>query len=308
MSVTTLGTLHERVGDEGTIRNLNSSSPYGNGAWIRGLGQRTNSSWSGTVNSSATGNLIGLQAGYDLLRTQPYGGGHQDLAGVYFAYADYNAPTVRGFALGIQDFAVGRLQMRGPAVGGYWTHFGPSGWYVDTVFQASWYDISAYSGLGTGLSTNATAYAASIETGYPIHIGGDWQIEPQAQIINQSISVNGSRDALSPVNWDEANAWIGRLGARMQYNGADAFGMLWQPYARVNLWQAFNGTDRVSFGMGAPLDNRFGDTALEVGGGITAQATQNVALYAHAAHRWSVAADRSRQSATRGNIGIRVNW
>lgn len=148
-----------------------------------------------------TGNPIGLQAGFDILRTQPYAGGHRDHAGVYVAYTDYNAPSVSGFAVG-QPQRVGRLLMSGPAVGAYWTHFGPSGWYLDAVFQANWFDVTARSDFGAGISTNGTGYAASLEAGYPIRFGqaDRWQIEPQAQVIWQSVSIDRARDQFSSVD------------------------------------------------------------------------------------------------------------
>ncbi|MBR0646848.1 autotransporter family protein [Plastoroseomonas hellenica] len=246
-------------------------------------------------------------AGFDILRTNPHPGGHRDHASVYVAYTDYNAPIVSGFAIGRQQ-RVGRLLMSGPSVGAYWTHFGPSGWYVDAVFQANWFDVKASSDFGAGISTNGTGYAASLEAGYPIRFGqaGRWQIEPQAQVIWQSVSVDRARDQFSSVDWDEDDAVTGRLGARLQYTGRDER-TLWQPYAKVNLWHAFSGSDRIRFGSSAPIESSFGETALEVGTGITARVNQTTSFYAHADHRWSLGGD-SRQTATQGSIGIRFNW
>lgn len=230
---------------------------------------------------------------------------------MYVAYTDYNLPSVRGFALGTQNLEVGRLLTNGPSVGAYWTHFGPSGWYLDAVFQGSWYDAKATSLYGAGISTNATAYTASLEAGYPIRFGESdaWLIEPQAQLVYQGVSVDGSQDQYSSVDWNAGSAWTGRLGARLQYTARDERGTLWQPFARVNLWHAFSGTDSTFFGQSSPaIETRFGDTALEVGGGITARVNQNVSLYGQASYRWSLDGGRSRQTATAGTFGIRFNW
>ncbi|MBR0666409.1 autotransporter outer membrane beta-barrel domain-containing protein, partial [Roseomonas hellenica] len=306
MGLATLGTLHERVGEEENIRDLAGGSAYGNGAWARVFGERRRDRWNGTVDASAVGNLVGLQAGFDILRTQPYAGGHRDHVGVYVAYTDYNAPNVSGVALAQQQ-RVGRLLMSGPAVGAYWTHFGPSGWYVDAVFQANWFDVMAASDTNGRMHTSGVGYTASLEAGYPIRFGQGWQIEPQAQVIWQGVSVDRTRDTFSPVDWDEGTAVTGRLGARLQYTARDAR-TLWQPYAKVNLWHAFSGTDRVSFGSGAPIDNRYGDTALEVGGGVTARVNQTTSFYAHADYRWSLDSGRARQNVVQASVGIRFNW
>ncbi|MBR0667758.1 autotransporter outer membrane beta-barrel domain-containing protein [Roseomonas hellenica] len=310
MGLATLATLRDRRGEEEGIGDgaivAKATSPYASGAWARVIGERSRSRWDGTVDARATGNLIGLQAGFDILQTQPYAGGHRDILGVYVAYTDFNAPNVSGFALGQRNLRVGRLLMSGPAVGAYWTHFGPSGWYVDAVFQANWFDVTARSDFGAGLSTNGVGYTASLEAGYPIRLAPRWQIEPSAQLVWQGVSVDRARDQFSTVDWDEGDAVTGRIGARLQYTGRDAR-TLWQPYAKLNLWHAFSGNDRVSFGSGAPIENRFGETALEVGAGVTARVTEAASFYAHADYRWSVAGD-SRQTAVQGSIGIRVTW
>ncbi|WP_170125130.1 autotransporter outer membrane beta-barrel domain-containing protein [Pseudaminobacter salicylatoxidans] len=310
IGLSTLGTLHERVGEEENLRGLPEPRAFANGVWGRVFGERVSNRWNGTVDASATGNLVGFQTGFDILR-RTTDSGHRDHAGVYVAYSDYNSPSVRGFAQGMQNLEVGRLLMNGPSVGAYWTHFGPSGWYLDAVFQGSWYDAKATSLYGAGISINATGYTASLEAGYPIHFGegNAWLIEPQAQIVYQSVSVDRSQDQYSSVDWNADTAWTGRLGARLQYTGRDERGALWQPYAQVNLWHVFSGTDSAFFGQYSPaIETRFGDTALEVGGGISARVKQNMSLYGQASYRWSLDGGSSRQNATAGTFGIRVNW
>lgn len=214
MGLATLGTLHERVGEEENLRGVQESRIYVNGAWGRVFGQHLSNRWGGSVETSAKGDLTGFQTGLDILRRTTESG-HRDHAGLYFAYSNYNSSSVRGFAKGIQDLTVGELTLKGPSVGAYWTHFGPTGWYLDAVVQGSWYDADATSAYNAGLSTNATGYTASLEAGYPIHFGEDdrWLIEPQAQIVYQDVSVDGSHDQYSSVNWDAGKAWTGRLGA-----------------------------------------------------------------------------------------------
>lgn len=99
--------------------------------------------------------------------------------------------------------------------------------------------------------------------------------------------------------WDEA---------RLQYTRRDAHGTLWQPYGRINLWHAFSGKDSVLLGQSSAIENRFGDTALEVGGGFTARVSMNVSIYGQASHRWTVDGDQSQQTATEAALGLRINW
>ncbi len=310
MGLATLGTLHERVGEEENLRGVPESRAYVNGAWGRVFGEHLSNRWGGSVDASATGDLTGFQTGLDILR-RTTDSGHRDHAGLYFAYSNYNSSSVRGFAQGIDDLAVGELTLKGPSVGAYWAHFGPTGWYLDAVVQGSWYDADATSLYNAGLSTKATGYTASLEAGYPIHFGDDdrWLIEPQAQLVYQDVSVDGSQDQYSSVDWDAGKAWTGRLGARLQYTRRDERGTLWQPYARFNLWHAFSGNDTVAFGPSSPaIENRFGDTAFEVGGGVTARLKENVSLYGQASYRWSSNSGRSHQTATTGTFGVRFDW
>jgi outer membrane autotransporter protein len=305
-ALSTLGTLHERVGDEENLRGLVEPRAYVNGAWGRLFGARLDTRWGGTADARAEGDLVGFQTGFDIFR-RTTDSGRRDHAGLYVAYTDYDA-SIRGLARGTRDLAVGRLLTDGASVGAYWTHFGPTGWYVDTVLQQSWYDIEGTSLYGPAISTETTGYTASLETGYPINLQESWLIEPQAQIVYQDVRVDGTQDQYSSVDWDEGAAWTGRLGARLQYTRRDAHGTLWQPYGRINLWHAFSGKDSVLLGQSSAIENRFGDTALEVGGGFTARVSTNVSIYGQASHRWTVDGDQSRQAATEAALGLRINW
>lgn len=309
MGLATLGTLHERVGDEEDLRGTSQGRDYGNLGWARVFGARVSNRWTGDVDAKAAGNQTGVQAGVDLFR-RTTDSGHRDHVGVYVAYTDYSATSVQGFALGTQDLAVGKLSMSGPSLGAYWTHFGPSGSYTDAVLQTSWYDIKARSNYGAEVSPHATGFAASLETGYPMRFGdeGQWQWEPQAQLIWQGVSVNQARDPYSSVDWDSGNAVTGRLGVRLQRTARDMRGTLWQPYARLNLWHAFAGSDQATFGTNAPITSRFGDTALEIGAGVTARVNANTSFYGQASYRVSLDDSRSRQSAVQGIVGVRFNW
>ncbi|AKC68689.1 hypothetical protein MB84_03270 [Pandoraea oxalativorans] len=310
MGLATLGTLHERVGEEENLRGLPGPRPYANGVWGRVFGGRVNNRWDGTVNSSASGNLVGFQTGLDIFR-RTTDEGHRDHAGVYFAYSDFDSPSVRGFALGTQDLTVGKLVLNGPSAGAYWTHFAPGGGYLDAVVQASWYDAKATCLYGSGMSTKATGYTASLESGYPFRFGKDdrWLIEPQAQIVYQGVSVRRSGDQYSDVDWNAGKAWTARLGARLQYTEQDERGRLWQPYARVNLWHVFPVSDTAFFGPSSPgIETRIGDTALEIGGGITARVNQYLSFYGQASYRWSVGSVHDRRTTTAGTLGVRVNW
>ncbi|MBI1622385.1 autotransporter outer membrane beta-barrel domain-containing protein [Aquamicrobium zhengzhouense] len=210
-----------------------------------------------------------------------------------------------GFALGVHDLQVGKVELAGPAIGAYWTHYSPSGGYLDGVVQWNWMKAYAHSDFGTRMSTRGTGFTASLEAGQPFVIADGWQLEPQAQIIYQTVSFRDSYDAFTTLAWDEDDAVTGRLGMRLQYTSKDGE-TVWQPYVKANLWHSFSGTDHTILGP-TTLDTRFGGTSLELGAGLTARLTDTFSLYGHVDHRWSISGG-GRGSATGGAVGLRVNW
>ena len=94
----------------------------------------------------ASGNLGGFQGGIDLLRGSMIAG-HSERAGLYGAYGDVNAdvdglvtnPAATAYVL----THTGSMTFDAWSAGGYWTHVGPGGWYLDAVLQGTWYYGSA---------------------------------------------------------------------------------------------------------------------------------------------------------------------
>ena len=161
-----LGTYHDRVGEDGVLDAAAPDGPIEGqlsrlAGWGRLFGE-TGSGLAGGGPGSGFG-LSGFQTGVDLYR-RANADRSQDLAGLYLgagaATANVNQPT---------GSAAGDLSMDGYTLGGYWTHRGPSGWYLDAVAQATRFDnVAADSAAGQTLATDGWGFAASLEGGYPI--------------------------------------------------------------------------------------------------------------------------------------------
>jgi outer membrane autotransporter protein len=185
------------------------------------------------------------------------------------------------------------------------------------VAQGSWYSADASSNKGASISTRSNGITASLEAGYPLHWCPDneWQIEPQAQIIYQNFTTGSTTEKISQgistnpqhIRWGTSEALTGRLGLRLQHTSTSDNGMIWQPYARLNVWESFNGTDTVS-SNGATADTRFGGTSIEGGLGLTAKLSKNVSIYGEADTRHSIDNNRQKLSSYSGTVGVRVNW
>lgn len=212
---TLFDTLHERVGEPEHLRTRGdpSASPYNNGTWGRVIAQHGNREgdnyrhlWRGPRYDYDFGTF---QIGQDLYRTeQP--GGWRTHAGVYASIggAHSDVEHFTGLSAGHDTFTA-------YTTGGYWTTFGPSGWYLDSILQATFYDIDGDSNHLPALHTEGWGLGGSLEGGAPFKFGGGWQIEPQAQLIFQTININQGSDVGPTVRFQDVDSLAGRVGVRL---------------------------------------------------------------------------------------------
>ncbi len=104
----------------------------------------------------------GFQGGIDLLRGSLIAG-HYERAGLYGAYGDVHA-DVNGLVTNPAATAyvlshTGSMNLNSWSAGGYWTHVGPGGWYLDAVLQGTWYYGSASTQFAR-LNTDGTGFIA----------------------------------------------------------------------------------------------------------------------------------------------------
>ena len=83
--------------------------------------------------------FFAFQAGLDVYRRE-YQDGSRDHAGTYFAVGRGEGDVEHNL-LG-RRLQGGSDEFDAYTIGGYWTHFGPSGWYLDGVLQGTWYDFT----------------------------------------------------------------------------------------------------------------------------------------------------------------------
>ncbi|WP_161783835.1 autotransporter outer membrane beta-barrel domain-containing protein [Bosea sp. LC85] len=298
VALSTLGTFHERQGDQDLLRGTGIASA----GWGRIFGQQREQRFSGDVSPEFKGSIIGLQTGLDLYGID-WPSGHRDRFGAFFGYGRAEG-DVRGFALGQLRASTGKLGLNSYSLGAYWTHIGPAGWYLDTVLMNSWLDGTPRSDRGIRSEADGTVFTGSLEAGYPIALGGGFVLEPQGQLIWQRTSLDRTRDLFSAISQDSSDALTGRIGARLRGS------LLWgtteiRPYLTANLWRSFGGSDKTLFDTNLITTQR-GATAFEIGGGVTAQVTPAVSLYAKASYLTNADSNRSRGFG--GNLGLRVTW
>jgi outer membrane autotransporter protein len=316
--MTLLDTLHQRVGEQEQLRGRGDPRDFSqfNGIWGRIIGQF------GKREGGATGiygndgprfdyRTYALQVGMDLYRRET-AEGHRDHAGIYGAIGQITSDVWHA----PHNVRAGTNRLDGYTVGGYWTHFGPSGWYVDAIAQATRYDAEANSSRpGYSLDTHGWSFAGSLEGGLPIKFRGGWIIEPQAQLVYQNVSLDSALDRSARFEWADAESLTGRLGLRFvktwQQEGNRAAvspalqTMIW---GRINFWREFMGaaTMFVSSANGpVPFHRNVADTWVELQAGATSQLTLTTSLYGNAGVKLGL---DGKSQAYEGRLGIRVNW
>jgi len=247
-----------------------------------------------------------LQAGLDVYRSERRDG-HREHAGVYGAIG-YGKGKVTHF----DGTDAGENRFNAYSLGGYWTHFGPSNWYVDGILQATWYDAKANSNRGLPeLTTKGMGYAASLEGGYPFRLQNGWLVEPQGQLIYGRLNLDDSSDAGGDVSFRDGDSLIGRLGVRIgRSKAADekrdptaSIGWL-----RLSVLREFYGEPKVQFnGPNGPIPFRtsLGGDWWELKAGLTKQFERDRFLYATLGYQKSF--DRNSY-AYDAKVGVRVEW
>ncbi|GLS33535.1 autotransporter domain-containing protein [Neomesorhizobium albiziae] len=298
LALSTLGTFHERRGEQVLLNDAGWLPTV----WGRVFGQDVDMKSDGTVAPSFDGTLFGFQAGADLFGWESTTD-HHDRVGLFIGHARIDG-DVKGQALGWNDLQVGDADVNGTSLGAYWTHVGPTDWYLDGVLMGTWFGGDSTSLAGVGIDVDGTAVTASLEGGYPIALTPEWTLEPQAQLIWQHLSLDDQADRFSTVSFDSDDAVTGRLGFRLQGN-FQTEAANFQPYFKANLWHNFDADQRIIFAE-TPIVTEIGGTALELGGGVVAKLSESTSLFATADYTTNLGSEKLR--VFEGNLGISVKW
>ncbi|MCK1366404.1 autotransporter outer membrane beta-barrel domain-containing protein [Bradyrhizobium sp. 62] len=300
---TLLDTFHERVGDEGQSRNQPRLNGVAAGAWGRVIGQHGNHEGDplGVFGSGPKFdyNIGAFQGGQDLLRRDG-ADGSRDHAGLYAAVG-----LLTGDVTHFDRTFAGANSINAYSLGGYWTHFGATGWYLDAILQGTWYNVRSASTSLPALTTNGWGFASSLEAGYPVHLGGGFVIEPQAQIVYQTISLGDGSDTAATVQFRNAGSVAARIGARITRTSSLSESASITTWIRPSLWNEFRGDPQTLFSSAAgPIAFRsdLGGSWFELTAGADSKITASTSLFASAGSQ--VGSTR----AYNGRGGLRVAW
>ncbi|CRM46124.1 outer membrane autotransporter barrel domain protein [Pseudomonas sp. 28 E 9] len=158
---------------------------------------------------------------------------------------------------------------------------------------------------GVKVNTKGDALALSAEAGYPISVSEHWVVEPQLQIIRQTIDLDSQHDGISKVSFDSQAYWTGRMGARVK--GRYRVGNTpVEPYVRVNAWRTFGGSDTVTYDDVDRIKSDHKSSTADVGVGVVAHFSPAVSVYLAADYTTDM--DGEAQKGVGGNTGVRLSW
>ncbi|MBR8180244.1 autotransporter outer membrane beta-barrel domain-containing protein [Burkholderia ambifaria] len=300
----TLGKLHERVGD---IDNLEKQAP-GNrdGVWGRIGGQSLDAN---AGRFAADERTFFAQFGKDWTLEQAAAGGSTH-AGVTASIGVANASfddMARADTPGLST-STGSVEMHAQSVGGYWTRYLADGTYFDSVGQVTHYGNRYRDSYGNDASQNGFGIALSQEVGKPFVIGGTpIAVEPQAQLMYQYLKLNGFNDNVSAVSGTTTNALRGRVGVRIFRPNLDANagGGAATPYFTADVLHDFLSPGQTVVG-GTPFATHLGRTWYELGLGVTAGFGKSGELYANVKYARNLGGDYRR--GVTGQAGYRYSW
>ncbi|MDR9864568.1 autotransporter outer membrane beta-barrel domain-containing protein [Pseudomonas baetica] len=275
------------------------------GAWEQLYGRSARQAQTDVLTSGYATSASGDFKGPAVL-TLRSGSGHTQTIGLIGGenriQANGNGPlTSRALA----DPGTDTLNLQGQSLGAYYSLTGAQGWHVDV--SASGGRVSGFSRneQGARQATEGSAMTFSVEGGYPIGLSENWVVEPQAQLINQRITLDTPYAGSGNASSTDLTAWSGRVGARLK-GSYDLNGLPVEPYVRTNLWHTVYTGSTVTLDQVDKISSSRKSSTVEVGLGLVARVTPAVSLYVSADYSSDV--DDNDLNGLIGSLGVRMRW
>ena len=313
LGFTTIGTLHERRGENQTY-NITGSNNTALGddqqqTWGRVLVKHLNKD--GKKRLDTAGNQSVLQIGHDFILDENEKTGTRRHIGGYVAYGhnendfrdQYHAKN--GYI--VDDHYTGKGRTDAISVGGYGTFYGNNGGYVDLVGQVTYLRNKYNARSNESVHQNGWGAALSAETGKSFIVyGNNWFVEPQAQLVYQYLSLDDFNDRIRHVDQHDPSALRGRVGMRFGYNGdirdnlpSSSF------YGIANIWHDFVNPKSVDIGRDN-LKEEYAKTWGEVGLGIQLPITRQSNFYSDVRYEKNFGSDKRK--GFKGTMGYKYTW
>ena len=203
------------------------------------------------------------------------------------------------------------MRMSANSIAATATYMSGTGFYLDAVAARNYYDTrvnTPYRGESMArFKTRGWTY--SLESGYSFVLGDDVRVEPQAQVIYQSLHTGrfNDRDGLT-VMPQHRGAWLGRVGAQLGRTFVTDGGQRWTPWARVNYQHSSGGNSTVTvssddWGVSGDFDTGRVGRMWQLGAGVSGSLAGGVSVYGGGSYQ--ARTDRAGEQGWSANVGIR---
>ncbi|WP_370579873.1 autotransporter outer membrane beta-barrel domain-containing protein [Snodgrassella alvi] len=313
LGFTTVGTLHERRGENQTY-NITGSNNTALGddqqqTWGRVLVKHLDKD--GKKRLDTAGNQSVLQIGHDFILDENEKTGIRRHIGGYVAYGhnendfrdEYRAKN--GYI--VDDHYTGKGRTDAVSVGGYGTFYGNNGGYVDLVGQVTYLRNKYNARSNESVHQNGWGAALSAETGKSFIVyGNNWFVEPQAQLVYQYLSLDDFNDRIRHVDQHDPSALRGRVGMRFGYNGDTRDNLPSSSfYGIANIWHDFVNPKSVDIGRDN-LKEEYAKTWGELGLGIQLPITRQSDFYSDIRYEKNFGSDKRK--GFKGTMGYKYTW
>ncbi|MFU2325931.1 autotransporter outer membrane beta-barrel domain-containing protein [Pseudomonas sp. NFX98] len=206
---------------------------------------------------------------------------------------------------GMSDPNTDTLNLQGQSLGAYYSLTGPQGWHVDLSASGGRVNGVSRNEQGARQITEGSAMTLSVEGGFPIGISENWVVEPQAQLINQRITLDTPYAGSANASSSDLTSWSGRVGAKLK-GSYDINGLPVEPYVRTNLWHTVYTGNTVTLDQVDKISSSRNSSTVELGLGLVAKVTPTVSLYVSADYSSDV--DDNDLNGIIGSLGVRMRW
>jgi outer membrane autotransporter protein len=204
--------------------------------------------------------------------------------------------------------------LRAISLGGYWTHYTPTGSYIDSVLQFHRFKAEAKPGDMDKLKTRGHGVTASVEVGRPFILDQDKEmyIEPQAQVVYSKSKIAGAHDDAANVRFDGVDSLTGRLGVRIDKDWfrENDNGELQRinAWVRPSVWHEFRGQPKTEFSSAAgyvPFTNDMRGTWGELNLGVDYQINDRTSVTGSMGYQKAFEGDSRSYE---GILGVKVEF
>ncbi|KII37341.1 autotransporter subunit beta [Pseudomonas fluorescens] len=234
------------------------------------------------------------------------GSGHTQRVGLIGGTSQFQANS-NGLVTNraMSDPNTNTLNLQGESLGAYYSLTGPQGWHVDLSASGGRVNGFSRNEQGARQAAEGSAVTLSVEGGFPIGISENWVVEPQAQLINQRITLDTPYAGSGNASSSDVTSWSGRVGAKLK-GSYDINGLPVEPYVRTNLWHTVYTGNTVTLDEVDKISSSRKSSTVELGLGLVARVTPAVSLYVSADYSSDV--DDNDLNGLIGSLGVRMRW